>query len=227
MNLILRKNIVAWPVLAGLSLCLLCLPGESAAQDQPLPGSEIDLFSPEVELPFEHITVDDGLPENSVRAILQDSSGFLWFGTMNGLVRFDGYEMQVFAPSQTDTTSFGGRTVLALHEDDAGDIWIGTYLRGLWKYDALNGSFRAVDLGRSNGGRPESDRVNAITQDAEGALWVGMQYGLVSVDPATEIPTWHDEVTNELIQDNSIIAISSVLADTQGRIWCATATCCS
>ncbi len=82
-------------VLLWTALSYLILPTMNGALAQTRPGAGTNLFAPDVELVFEHITVDDGLPENSVRAILQDSSGFLWFGTMNGLVRYDGYELKV------------------------------------------------------------------------------------------------------------------------------------
>jgi len=194
----------------------------SSSLGQADPGNRENIFAPNVDLVFEHITVNDGLPENSVRSILQDSSGFLWFGTMNGLVRYDGYELKVFTPSQTDTTSLGGRTVLALHEDRTGSIWIGTYLMGLWHYDQDTGAFRHFDLGRDNGGQPEAGQVNSITEDDQGRLWVGLQYGLVSLDIATGEVTWHDEVKAHLGSENRILAISSVMADTKGRIWCGT-----
>jgi signal transduction histidine kinase/ligand-binding sensor domain-containing protein/DNA-binding response OmpR family regulator len=207
-------------LVVGSLISVLCGPRPSLGQTGD--RERTDLFGPGVELVFEHITVDDGLPENSVRAILQDTPGFLWFGTMNGLVRYDGQQLKVFSPSQTDTTSFGGRTVLALHEDDAGTIWIGTFVRGLWKYDPEVGTFEMVDLGRSGGGRPEADRVNSITEDGRGRIWVGMQYGLVSIDIASGNVVWHDELTAELGHDSQAIAITSVMADTSGRIWCGT-----
>ena len=78
------------------------------------------IFDPEFDLVFERITIDNGLPENSVRTIIQDQHGFVWLGTQNGLVRYDGYEMLVHAPDPGDSTSFGGRTVDALFEDPDG-----------------------------------------------------------------------------------------------------------
>ena len=202
-------------VATGAGVC----PTPGSAQSQH--GVSNDLFAPDVDLIFERITVDDGLPENSVRAILQDRSGFLWFGTMNGLVRFDGYEMVVFAPSSTDTNSFGGRTVMALHEDDQGDIWIGTYLRGLWKYDSRVGTFTQVHLGRSDITVAESDRVNDINQDTEGRIWVAMMHGLVSIEPGTEEVVWHDAVAPLETGGSKLLGLTRVFPDDPGRIWVA------
>lgn len=210
-------RILIGPVL--LAVLAVGVP-RASAQDAHPPGREI--FDPEIELVFEHITVDDGLPENSVRAILQDSSGFLWFGTMNGLVRYDGYEMKVFAPSATDTSSFGGRTVLALHEDDKGDIWIGTYLRGLWKYDPRRGTFSSVPLGRADITLADSERVNDINQDAEGRLWVAMMRGLVSIEPGTGEVVWHDAVAPLETGGSKVLGLTRVYPDDRGRLWVAT-----
>jgi len=201
---------------AALATALAVLPVAC-----PAATGGADPFSPDVDLIFEHITVDQGLPENSVRALLQDRWGFLWLGTMNGLVRFDGYEMKVFSPTPGDTTSFGGRTVLALHEDEDGDIWIGTFLRGLWKYDGRRGTFHQVDLGRDGETRPEADRVNDVNEDAQGRLWVAMTYGLASIDRATGEVVWHDAVLPEEDPGGQPLALTRVIPDDRGRIWCA------
>jgi hypothetical protein len=86
---------------------------------------------------FEHLTINDGLPENSVRAILQDRQGFLWFGTQNGLARYDGVRMETFLPDPEDSASIGIRTLLALAEDPDGGIWIGSYSAGVSRYDPV------------------------------------------------------------------------------------------
>ena len=71
--------------------------------------------------------------------MVQDHTGFLWLGTQNGLVRYDGHDMVVHTPDPGKPGSFGGRTVEALWEDPGGDIWIGTFLSGLWRYDGRVG----------------------------------------------------------------------------------------
>src|SRR5450755_4631324 len=75
---------------------------------------------------FEHITVADGLPENSVRCMLQDHLGYIWMGTQSGLVRYDGNKVISFPYSHDNPYGFRGRQVGALFEDQHGDIWIET-----------------------------------------------------------------------------------------------------
>lgn len=72
---------------------------------------------------FDIITTDDGLPENTVNAILQDSRGFLWLGTQQGLVRYDGYEMKVFEGDKDSKKGFRAVCPVEIIEDPAGDIW--------------------------------------------------------------------------------------------------------
>jgi len=83
------------------------------------------------EVKFEHITVEDGLPENSITCILQDHLGFLWLGTQNGLVKYDGYTMTVYRTDPDDTSSISGNGINAICEDHNGNIWIGI-LGSLW-----------------------------------------------------------------------------------------------
>jgi signal transduction histidine kinase/DNA-binding response OmpR family regulator/sugar lactone lactonase YvrE len=90
---------------------------------------------------FEHLTINHGLPENSVRAILQDRQGFLWFGTQNGLARYDGTGMKVFLPDPDDSGSLALRFVLTMAEDDRGRIWMGSYGAGVSVYDPVTERF--------------------------------------------------------------------------------------
>ena len=78
------------------------------------------------EVRFEHITIENGLPENSVRVMLQDHIGYLWLGTQNGLVKYDGYSMTVYQPEPDDTNSISNRQINALCEDKTGTLWVGT-----------------------------------------------------------------------------------------------------
>ena len=118
---------------------------------------------------FDHFNVEDGLPDNSITALLQDSQGFLWFGTRNGVVRYDGVEFEVFKPSLDHPGSLSHRTVSALAEDDDGDIWIGTG-DGLNRFDIRSQTF-VRPHGESDG--LTEDAVTALHVDRQGVLWIG------------------------------------------------------
>lgn len=111
---------------------------------------------------------EDGLPSNTVSCILQDRTGFLWFGTFNGLARFDGLHFTVFGEKE----GLSNTRVLCLLEDSDGDIWIGTEGGGLVRY--RQGTFRSytVEDGLYH------DVILAIAEDREGTLWIGSLGGL-------------------------------------------------
>jgi ligand-binding sensor domain-containing protein len=70
-----------------------------------------------------------------VRCILQDHLGYMWFGTQNGLVRYDGYDMKIYQPDSNDSLSISNRQIRAIYEDRSGNLWIGT---GMGELGGLN-----------------------------------------------------------------------------------------
>ena len=171
---------------------------------------------------FEHFSREDGLPDGSVFAILQDHLGFLWLGTGSGLVRYDGYTMKVFLPEEDDPHSIAGRKVGALHEDSNGNLWVLTTDGGLNFYD--RGSARFTRL------TDESIRVNAltthehlsITPDGRGNLWVATGTdGLRRVETATgQVTAYRDKLNAEnRLSSNEI---RTVFVSRAGVTWVGT-----
>lgn len=103
-------------------------------------GVKGQAFTP-YPVPFTHLTTEDGLPQNTPYALLQDSEGFLWVGTEEGLARYDGNSWEVFAHVPGDSLSLGNNWIRDLAEDAAGDIWIGT-VDGLFKFVRRKSIFR-------------------------------------------------------------------------------------
>ena len=93
------------------------------------------------ELPVEWITVDDGLPQGMVRAIVQDRTGYMWFATKDGLARSDGYGYTVFRHDAQDSLSICANHISSLYEDRTGGLWIGTESGGVDRYDPRTGDF--------------------------------------------------------------------------------------
>src|SRR3970282_602883 len=77
-------------------------------------------------LKFKHLNSNDGLSQNFISCILQDKTGFLWFGTKDGLNRYDGYNFKVYRHDPFDTTSVSGNFIFSMYEDSKGRLWIGT-----------------------------------------------------------------------------------------------------
>ena len=113
---------------------------------------------------------EQGLPQNSVNAILQDHRGYLWIGTFGGLARFDGERFRVF--DSADTPGFGNDQILSLYESRSGVLWIGTVDGGLIRLD--NG---VATTYTERDGLP-SGFINSIRGDAEGNVWINTSGGV-------------------------------------------------
>jgi ligand-binding sensor domain-containing protein len=132
------------------------------------------------DMRFKHITDDDGLISNQVNAILQDSDGFMWFGTNNGLCRFDGYSFLNFFYSPTDSQSLSNNSITSLIEDKNHNIWIGTR-------DGLNmlnrETYKIKRLAFAFNDKSKSLSISSLVMNGDDKLWVGTNYsGLFSFD---------------------------------------------
>jgi ligand-binding sensor domain-containing protein len=118
-------------------------------------------------------TTAQGLPQNSVKAIVQTRDGYLWLGTFSGLVRFDGVRFAVF--DTANTPALTSNRILTLFEDHNGALWIGTEGGGLVRH--RDGIFS------SHANAPDAPRqVDAIGEDAAGRLWVSSPTSTVLLD---------------------------------------------
>ena len=98
------------------------------------------LFAQKPFIRFNYLNVEDGLSQSSVMCILQDRDGFMWFGTEDGLNRYDGYGFKVFKNDLADPATIGNNFIRSLYQDSTGQIWIGT-ARGLNSYNPKTGIF--------------------------------------------------------------------------------------
>ncbi len=162
---------------------------------------------------FKHITIEDGLSQGTVFAILQDSQGFMWFGTEDGLNRYNGYEFTIFKNDPTDSTSLHNNFVTALLEDEEGYIWIGT-IQGLSRYNPRTENFLQIDQPKL-----ADVYVNNLSQDQAGAIWIAtLKNGVFSFDHADERIKHYNSKTG-LSDDRTW----KVIADKDGA-WIATSS---
>ncbi len=125
------------------------------------------------------ISTDKGLSNNQVNAVLQDSKGFMWFGTAEGLNRYDGYEFVVFKNIAGDASSLSDNHILSLYEDQQKNLWIGTLKGGLNRYNRQTGGFKCYRKQTHNiGGQCDmiSDMIEHIVEDSKGNLWMTCGY---------------------------------------------------
>jgi len=133
---------------------------------------------------FEHFTVADGLPENSIVCILQDHLGYLWLGTQNGLVRYDGYNMKVYQPDADDSLSISSRRIVSIYEDKSGNLWVGT-LKGLNCFNRSTETFTSYMHNPDDSTSINSNWIWNINGDKEGRLFIGTENGLNLFDQQT------------------------------------------
>ena len=200
---------------------------QSAAQETLAPvapvstelqGSFPSSFNPGQPLKFEHISLEHGLSQNSVYCILQDSLGILWFGTEDGLNKYDGYTFTYYRNIPGDPHSLSHNHVRVMLEDDDGAIWIGTHGGGLNRFDRKSEQFTHYEddsILESTG----DDFINALFQAQDGTLWVGTSgNGLSQFDPQAQNFTQHYRAPNQL-SNNNVLAIYQ---DRDGALWIGT-----
>lgn len=128
------------------------------------------------ELRFQNISPEDGLSNGrhwAQQCIIKDNYGIVWVSTIDGLNRWDGYDVEVFKNNIFDTTSIHSNFVTALSQDSSGDIYIGTADKGVSKYDYASGTFTDLGLGRLMSVTP---LVNHVLCDQKGNVWIGTAY---------------------------------------------------
>ena len=127
---------------------------------------------------FKTLDIQDGLLQNTVNAILQDKQGFMWFGTKDGLNRFDGLSFRIF---KKENSALGNNFITALHEDKEGNIWVGTDA-GVYVYNPLLEDFTVFDR-VSDTGDMISRAVTRIESDEDSDIWISVDYqGLFHFD---------------------------------------------
>lgn len=135
------------------------------------------------DLLFTRFTSKDGLPDNRIRSVFQDSRGFLWVGTMNGVSKYDGYTFKKYYRTN-HPNSISGNWTFAITEDSAHHIWMGT-LNGLNRFDPRTEQFTAYRHIPGNKQSLFSNKITTLQFDRAGLLWIGTQNGLARLDPAT------------------------------------------
>ena len=162
---------------------------------------------------FTHLSVEQGMSQSTVNAILQDHAGFLWFGTEEGLDRYDGYTFVAFKHDARDSKSIADDVVTALFEDGQHRLWVGTE-HGLCLFDRPTETFTRIPS--------VLDRVKSIVDAPDGTLWVASEGGgLFLRDPATGAFTSYQPDAKSPVSLASFL-ISALLFDRDGRMWIGT-----
>ena len=125
---------------------------------------------------FENITNEQGIADRVINAIIQDTQGFIWIASIDGLTRYDGYNAIVYRHKNNDTYSLSDNEVYALCTDGDGYLWIGTR-NGLNRYDAYNDRFETFLHDSADEHSLASNEIFSLAKDLSGNIWIGTYNG--------------------------------------------------
>jgi signal transduction histidine kinase/ligand-binding sensor domain-containing protein len=178
-------------------------------------------FAQRQDVKFQHLSVEEGLSQITVYAVAQDYKGFMWFGTKDGLNKFDGYQLTVYKNVPFEANSLSDNVVQTLYADSLATLWIGTK-GGLNKLDLITERFSRYVHDPQNPRSLSNDYVWTICRDRSGALWIGTDGGgLNRFDPQTEEFIHYQNDPNDA-HSLSNDQIRAVHQDRSGTLWIGT-----
>ncbi len=172
------------------------------------------------ELNFKHLSTENGLSHKNVHTILQDSKGFIWLGTKNGLNLYNGYSVQVIQNDPKDKASLPSNDIRALAEDTEGYLWVGTYDNGLIRLNTQTKKGTVYNSATTKA--LTSNTISAIHRDKKGTIWIAtFGGGLVKFDHKTQqfVAYQGNLYHKNGLKSNNIITIHE---DRQGNLWLGT-----
>ena len=174
---------------------------------------------------FDHLTVDNGLSNNTVKSLLRDSKGYLWIGTGHGLNRYDGDKLKVFENSDSNPYSLSNNYVNTLLEDKENNLWVGT-AAGLSLFDRKTERFKRFMNNAADSKSISNNAINSIISDSRGTIWIATLYGL---NHYVKDQQNFERFFPGPKEQKDINNITDLCVDKSGLIWLATSTnqlCC-
>ncbi|MGN7824609.1 hybrid sensor histidine kinase/response regulator transcription factor [Chitinophaga sp. 22536] len=187
--------------------CLLCLAKTGRTQTG--------------HLNFTSLTAKDGLVSNGVNAITKDHYGLMWFATDDGLNKFDGTHFTVYRHRPDDVSSLRANEILTLHEDEAGNLWIGTSGGGLSLYDRKKDAFVHFPLHADAPQLPPNAVILDISSDTSGNIWIAQFEHLFKLTPGSRHISQINLVAGEEGQETKLNP-RCLFVDRNQQIWIGT-----
>jgi ligand-binding sensor domain-containing protein len=174
--------------------------------------STVPLLIAQPGISFSRYSIEQGLSQSNPFCIIQDKRGFIWVGTQDGLNKFDGYTFTIYRP--TPKNALSDAHIQALYEDKQGILWIGTRNGGINSFDYTTEKFTAYTASANASGKTNavtSNDIRAITEDAQGRLWIGSANGVFMLNRQTmrftHFPQFTDSESKEKPSGTSVYAL--------------------
>jgi len=181
-------------------------------------------FAQKNRIKFDNISLEEGLSQSTVLSILQDSRGFMWFATLDGLNKYDGYTITAYRHKPADIHSIADNALNTIFEDSYHTLWIGTRSGGVSQYDRLKDKFINYQNDTRDSSTICDNNVISIFEDSENNLWFGTNSGLSVIFKADRarckftnlsyLPNFSETSLSE--------KINKITADKNGNLWLAT-----
>jgi ligand-binding sensor domain-containing protein/class 3 adenylate cyclase len=186
-------------------------------------GIALPVFAQTNGIRFTQLNIEDGLSQSTINDILQDSRGFLWFATDDGLNRYDGYDFVVYRNIPGDPTSISSNVITSIIEDFEGNIWVSTNGGGINRFNRATEKFTRFRHNPEDNRSLSNDFVTKLHQDFTGVMLVGTHSGLNIFDPRNGSFTKYStgEMGTDALRHDYI---TDVLKDPEGMIWIGTQT---
>ncbi len=165
---------------------------------------------------FERLTIDDGLSQSAVNCIAQDRIGYMWFGTQEGLNRFDGYTFKIFKHVVGSNDSLSDHFIWCIVEDRNGFLWIGTNDGGLNRFDPRTETFKRFLHDPNEEQSLSHNYVTSIYEEKDGTLWIGTDGGGLHKLIDKEKGVFKRFSSTDGIISNRITSIGT---DSLGQLW--------
>ena len=181
--------------------------------------TQTGVYSQSIDYRLNNIATIKGLSQSSVIAIHQDNLGQMWFGTRDGLNKYDGHNFTIFKNNPTDSLSISNNDILSIEEDKKGNIWVGTY-NGLNRYNPVSNTF--TRFFHENNKTSLSNNTVWCVKEIKNEIWVGTSYGLSIYNKDTNEYTtvYHADSDLASLSDNYVL---SIMETKSGAIWVGTA----
>ncbi len=177
-------------------------------------------------LKFENLNTIDGLSSSTCMAIFQDSDGFMWFGTIDGLNKYDGYGFEIYRSILNDSTSISNNRINTIAEDKYGNLWVGTS-NGLNFLDKKTNKFHRINLyGEQSLSRSPRKIINDLLYDSvTNKLWIATNNGVIKIDlqdnpinsEKLNLSYYYNKAVNTNSLDNN--SVNFIIKDSKNALW--------